>query len=117
MSSERFVEDRMKNPAVVALALSIAGAASAQEVIRIAHVGATSGPVAYFGKDTENGARMAIEALNARNPVIGGKKVRFELVPEDDAGDPKQATAVAYRLVDAKVHGVVGHQHFFCFRP
>lgn len=99
-----------KNHALAALSLAIAGTASAQEVVRIAHVGATSGPVAYFGKDTENGARMAIEALNARNPVIGGRKVRFELVPEDDAGDPKQATAVAYRLVDAKVHGVVGHQ-------
>lgn len=100
----------MKKHAVVALALVFGGSASAQEVIKIAHVGATSGPVAYFGKDTENGARMAIEALNARNPVIGGKKVRFVLVAEDDAGDPKQATAVAYRLVDARVNGVVGHQ-------
>ena len=92
------------------LALSIASAASAQEVVKIAHVGATTGPVAYFGKDTENGARMAIEALNARKPVIGGKKVRYELVAEDDAGDPKQATAVAHRLVDAKVNAIVGHQ-------
>jgi branched-chain amino acid transport system substrate-binding protein len=100
----------MKKHAVAVLALAIAGTASAQEVVRIAHVAATSGPVAYFGKDTENGARMAIEALNARNPVIAGKKVRFELVPEDDAGDPKQATAVAYRLVDSKVNAVVGHQ-------
>lgn len=92
------------------LALSIASVASAQEVVKIAHVGATTGPVAYFGKDTENGARMAIETLNARKPVIGGKKVRFELVAEDDAGDPKQATAVAHRLVDAKVNAIVGHQ-------
>ncbi|NML60137.1 branched-chain amino acid ABC transporter substrate-binding protein [Massilia sp. RP-1-19] len=94
----------------VVVALSIASVASAQEVVKIAHVGATTGPVAYFGKDTENGARMAIEALNARNPVIGGKKVRFQLVAEDDAGDPKQATAVAHRLVDAKVNAIVGHQ-------
>ncbi|RJG23429.1 branched-chain amino acid ABC transporter substrate-binding protein [Massilia cavernae] len=100
----------MKKQAVVAVALSLAGVASAQEVVKIAHVGATTGPVAYFGKDTENGARMAVEALNARGPVIGGKKVRFELVAEDDAGDPKQATAVAHRLVDAKVNAVVGHQ-------
>lgn len=100
----------MKKHAAALVVLSIAGIASAQEVVRIAHVGATSGPVAYFGKDTENGARMAIEALNARSPVIGGKKVRYELVAEDDAGDPKQATAVAHRLVDAKVNGVVGHQ-------
>ncbi|MGZ8295144.1 MAG: branched-chain amino acid ABC transporter substrate-binding protein [Telluria sp.] len=100
----------MRNTAVVAIALGLAGAASAQEIIKIAHVGALTGPVAYFGKDTENGARMAIEALNARGTVIGGKKVRFELVSEDDAGDPKQATAVAHRLVDAKVNAIVGHQ-------
>jgi branched-chain amino acid transport system substrate-binding protein len=100
----------MKKHAVVVVALSLVSAASAQEVVKIGHVGAVTGPVAYFGKDTENGARMAIEALNARGPVIGGKKVRFELLAEDDAGDPKQATAVAHRLVDAKVNGVVGHQ-------
>ena len=52
---------------------------------------------------------MAIEALNAKGVSIGGKKVRFELVTEDDAADPKQGTAVAQKLVDSKVNGVVGH--------
>ena len=100
----------MKNHAVIVVALSFAGMASAQEVVNIAHVGAVPGPVAYFGKDTENGARLAIEALNARGVVIAGKKVRFELVAEDDAGEPRQATTVAQKLVDARVNGVVGHQ-------
>lgn len=81
----------------------------AQEVVRVAHVGPTSGPIAHLGKATENGARMAIEALNAKGVSIGGKKVRFELVAEDDAADPKQGTAVAQKLVDSKVNGVVGH--------
>jgi branched-chain amino acid transport system substrate-binding protein len=35
--------------------------------------------------------------------------VKFVLVPEDDASDPKQGTAAAQKLVDAKVNGVVGH--------
>ncbi len=83
---------------------------SAQEVVKIGHSAAVTGPVAYFGKDTENGARMAIEALNARGVQIKGKKVRFELVAEDDGGDPKQATNVAQKLVDARVNGVVGHE-------
>jgi branched-chain amino acid transport system substrate-binding protein len=100
----------MKKHAVVVVALSLAGVASAQEVVKIGHVAAVTGPVAYFGKDTENGARLAIEALNARGVVIGGKKVRFELVAEDDAGEPRQATTVAQKLADAKVNGVVGHQ-------
>jgi branched-chain amino acid transport system substrate-binding protein len=91
-------------------AISIVGVASAQEVVKIGHVAAVTGPVAYFGKDTENGARLAIDALNARGVVIAGKKVRFELLAEDDAGEPRQATTVAQKLVDAKVNGVVGHQ-------
>ena len=41
--------------------------------------------------------------------AIGGKKAKFELLAEDDAGDPKQGTAAAQKLVDSKVNGVVGH--------
>jgi len=101
----------MNKKMMMAMVLSVlAGVACAQEVVRIAHVAGLTGPVAYFGKDTENGARMAIDALNARGVTIGGKKVTFQLVPEDDAADPKQATAVAQKLVDAKVNGVIGHQ-------
>jgi branched-chain amino acid transport system substrate-binding protein len=85
-------------------------AADAAEVVKIGHVAATSGAVAYFGKDNENGARMAVEALNARGVTVAGKKVRFELLAEDDAADPKQATAAAQKLVDAKVNAVIGHE-------
>ena len=92
------------------VALSIAGAASAQDlVVKIGHVAPTSGGIAHLGKDNENGARMAIEELNAKGVTIGGKKVKFELLAEDDAGDPKQGTAAAQKLVDSKVSGVVGH--------
>lgn len=96
---------------LLALAASFAsGAASAQElVVRIGHVGPTSGGIAHLGKDNENGARMAIDELNAKAVTIGGRKARFELVAEDDAGDPKQGTAAAQKLVDSKVSGVIGH--------
>ncbi|HLL13356.1 MAG TPA: branched-chain amino acid ABC transporter substrate-binding protein, partial [Rubrivivax sp.] len=79
------------------------------DVVKIGHVGPTSGQIAHLGKDNENGARMAIEELNAKGVTIGGKKVKLELLAEDDAGDPKQGTAAAQKLVDSKVHGVVGH--------
>ncbi len=88
----------------------LAGAVSAQEmVVKIGHVGPTSGQIAHLGKDNENGARMAIDDLNAKGVTIGGKKVKFELLAEDDAGDPKQGTAAAQKLVDSKVNGVIGH--------
>jgi branched-chain amino acid transport system substrate-binding protein len=96
-------------PVAAAVAL-LSGAASAQDlVVKIGHVGPTSGGIAHLGKDNENGARMAIEELNAKGVMIGGKKAKFELLAEDDAGDPKQGTAAAQKLVDAKVNGVIGH--------
>ncbi len=98
------------NVALAGLALlAAAGSASAQEVVKIGHVGPTSGGIAHLGKDNENGARMAIDELNAKGVTIGGKKVKFELLAEDDGGDPKQGTAAAQKLVDSKVAGVVGH--------
>ncbi|MFN3375123.1 MAG: branched-chain amino acid ABC transporter substrate-binding protein [Burkholderiaceae bacterium] len=96
--------------AAAALAL-LTTAALAQDVqtVKIAHAGPVSGGIAHIGKDTENGVRLALDDLNAQNLVIGGKKIKFELVAEDDAGDPRQATAVAQKLCDQKVAGVVGH--------
>ncbi|MES2299988.1 MAG: branched-chain amino acid ABC transporter substrate-binding protein [Pseudomonadota bacterium] len=93
----------------LAAALALAGSAGAQEVIKIGHVAPISGASAHLGKDNENGARMAIEELNAKGFMINGKKVTFQLLAEDDGGDPKQGTAVAQKLVDAKVNGIIGH--------
>ncbi len=101
---------KMKLTVAAALA-AVAGMASAQDVqvVKIGHVGPVSGAQAHYGKDNENGVRMAIEDLNAQNLTIGGKRVRFEIQAEDDAADPKQGTAAAQKLCDAKVAGVVGH--------
>ena len=101
---------KLKITAVAALAV-LAGAASAQDVqvVKIGHVAPMSGAQAHYGKDNENGARMAVEDLNTQNIVIGGKKIKWELAAEDDAADPKQGTAAAQKLCDAKVAGVVGH--------
>jgi branched-chain amino acid transport system substrate-binding protein len=96
-------------PLAGAIAFAFAGAASAQQVVKIGHVGPISGSLAHFGKDNENGAKMAIDDLNAKGITIGGKKVKFELQAEDDGADPKQGTAAAQKLVDAKVNGVIGH--------
>jgi branched-chain amino acid transport system substrate-binding protein len=93
----------------LAIALAFAGSASAQDIVKIGHVGPISGASAHLGKDNENGAKMAIEELNAKGFMINGKKVKFELQLEDDGADPKQGTAVAQKLVDAKVVGVIGH--------
>lgn len=99
---------KFKVSALAALTLISAGAI-AQEVVKIGHVGPVSGAIAHLGKDNESGARLAIEELNAKGIKIGGKAVKFELLAEDDAADPKQGTAAAQKLVDSKVNGVIGH--------
>jgi branched-chain amino acid transport system substrate-binding protein len=93
--------------AVAALFSSTAG--WAQTVVRIGHVAPMTGGIAHLGKDNENGAKLAIADLNKAGLTIGGQKVMFELLSEDDAADPKQGTAAAQKLVDAKVAGVIGH--------
>jgi branched-chain amino acid transport system substrate-binding protein len=90
---------------VAASSLSLAQ----DQVVKIGHVGPISGAIAHLGKDNENGARLAIEELNAKGVTIGGKKIKFELVAEDDGADPKQGTAAAQKLVDAKISGIIGH--------
>jgi branched-chain amino acid transport system substrate-binding protein len=78
-------------------------------IIKIGASAPLTGPQAHIGKDNENGTRMAIEDANAKGIMLGGKKVHFELLSEDDQTDPKTATIVAQKLVDAKVSGVIGH--------
>jgi len=95
--------------AVSAAFATSAGFVQAQTVIKIGHVAPLTGNLAHLGKDNENGARLAIEDLNEKKIKIGGQEVKFELLPEDDGADPKQGTAVAQKLVDAKVAGVIGH--------
>jgi branched-chain amino acid transport system substrate-binding protein len=93
----------------LAIAMALAANASAQQVVKIGAVAPMTGPNAHLGKDNDNAAHMAIDELNAKGLTLGGKKVRLQLLSEDDGGDPKQGTAVAQKLVDAHVNGVIGH--------
>jgi len=77
--------------------------------IKLGHVAPLTGNIAHLGKDNENGARLAVEENNAKGVMIEGKKLKIELMGEDDQADPKTGTVVAQKLVDAKVNGVVGH--------
>src|SRR5574343_1605932 len=86
-----------------------APAGKPEVVVKLGHVAPMTGPQAHLGKDNENGAVLAVEELNAKGMEIGGAKVKFELLAEDDAADPKQGAIVAQKLVDAKVNGVIGH--------
>ncbi|MCA3183585.1 MAG: branched-chain amino acid ABC transporter substrate-binding protein [Cupriavidus sp.] len=92
-----------------AAAAAPAAAGGGETVVKIGHAAPLTGGIAHLGKDNENGARLAVEEVNKTGLEIGGKKIKLELVGEDDAADPKTGTAVAQKLVDAKVVAVVGH--------
>ncbi len=77
--------------------------------VRIGAASPLTGPQAHIGIDIRNGVQLAIEDANAANIEIGGRKAKFEMVPEDDEANPTKATTVAQKLVDAKVAAVVGH--------
>lgn len=107
-------------PVSAALALAACGqkqdaapaasaAAEAIQTIKIGFAAPLTGPQAHYGKGYQNGVQMTLDDVNAQNPKLSGKAVKFELLAEDDMADPKSATQVAQKFVDAKVAGMIGH--------
>lgn len=92
--------------AVALAALGLAAAAQAQTTVKVALAIPETGPNTQYGDMVNAGARTAFEQINA----AGGKGgYKFEVVPMDDACDPKQAVTVANRIVSEKIHYVIGH--------
>jgi branched-chain amino acid transport system substrate-binding protein len=83
------------------LALVSAGCAKssgkAPDEIRIGHYASLTGSEATFGRSTDNGIRLAVEAVNQAGG-IHGKKIR--LITYDDRGDAKEAGTAVTRLIN-----------------
>ena len=78
-------------------------------VVKIGSAAPITGPQAHIGVDIRNGTQLAVDDINAAGLTIDGKKIKLELVSEDDEANPTKATTVAQKLVDSKVVAVVGH--------
>ena len=65
-----------------------------------------TGPVASIGEQMKRGAETAAAAINEAGGVNGRK---IKIVIQDDACDPKQAVAVANRIVGQQIKFVDGH--------
>ncbi len=92
------------------LALFVAGCshsgAPAPDEIRVGHYASLSGSEATFGQSTDNGIRLAVDAINKAGG-IHGKKVR--LITYDDRGDAKEAGTAVTRLINRdQVAAVLG---------
>ena len=81
----------------------------APTVVKIGSAAPITGPQAHIGVDIRNGTQLAVDDINAAGLTIDGKKIKLELVAEDDEANPTKATTVAQKLVDSKVVAVVGH--------
>ncbi|MQT31853.1 high-affinity branched-chain amino acid ABC transporter substrate-binding protein [Pseudomonas helleri] len=90
-------------------AMVLAGVAShsfAADTIKIGIAGPKTGPVTQYGDMQFMGAKQAIKDINAKGGVDGKM---LEAKEYDDACDPKQAVAVANKVVNDGVKFVVGH--------
>src|SRR5471032_3467972 len=100
---------RLTRNFVVCCGLSaIMGSALADTAVTIGLSGPLTGNQAGSGKDNENGARLAIQDLNAKPMTIGGQKVTLRLDSEDDQGDPKVGVQIAQKLVDSGAIAILG---------
>jgi len=90
----------------LAIGMLVSAGAGAADTIRIAVAGPFTGPVTQYGEMVKQGVDTAIEQINAKGGVLGKKLVAVTM---DDACEPKQGPVVANRVVNDKIHYVVGH--------
>ena len=73
--------------------------------IVVGAVFALTGPLATYGQESINGAKLALEKINAQG--IHGRKIRF--IWEDNKGDPTESANATRKLIDVdKVHLIFG---------
>ena len=95
--------------AFVGVMLLSGAAVQAQQVVKVGVAAPMTGGNAAYGKDIDNGVRLAVDEANAQQITIGGKPVKFVVVSQDDQADPRIGVQAAQNLVDGGVSVVVGH--------
>lgn len=106
----------MKKIVLILLSLWLVsfGCQKKEDVIKIGIAGPMTGDQAKMGMDFKNGASLAVEEWNDKGGVLGKK---IEVIISDDQHDPKQAVAVANKMVNEGMVGVIGHFNSSCSLP
>ena len=93
---------------LISIGLSLGlGSARAADPIKIGHIAALSGASAQSGEAITRGLTIAIEEINAKGGLLGGRKL--ELVQRDDESTPpKGVTAVRELITRENVAAIVG---------
>ena len=82
---------------IAALGAAAIPAAHAADTIKIGLVTALSGQSAQAGEAITRGLTVAIDEINAKGGLLGGRKV--ELVSRDDEGNPAKGVVAARELI------------------
>ncbi len=99
---------------IVLLMILMQSCTHKSNAIRIGVAGPMTGDQSVFGRDERRGVELAVSEWNQKGGVLGKK---IDLIVEDDQHDPRQAVAVANRLVTDGVVGVIGHFNSNCSIP
>jgi branched-chain amino acid transport system substrate-binding protein len=82
------------------------GAFAASDTLKIGLIQPVSGPAAYNGKNTVDGARLAEDEINAAGGVLGK---HIEVILQDGKADPAESISAAEKLLDRdKVSVLIG---------
>jgi branched-chain amino acid transport system substrate-binding protein len=92
--------------ALCAVSLVLSCKAKGSDSVSIGAIFPLSGPVAFYGNESRDGALLAIEEINAAGGLLGKKLV---LLSEDDEGDAAKAVNAFTKLTTRdKVSFVIG---------
>jgi branched-chain amino acid transport system substrate-binding protein len=97
MTRSPFFIGRRRLLAAAGLALAVAAPAMANEPIKIGLVTALSGQSALAGEAITRGMQVAIDEINAKGGLLGGRKL--ELVRRDDEANPAKGVVAARELI------------------
>jgi branched-chain amino acid transport system substrate-binding protein len=96
--------------ALATLAWLAAAPAAQAPPVKLGLAAAVSGGSAASGEAIKRGLTIALDEVNARGGVLGGRKL--ELVVRDDEGNPQKGVTIARELVEReKVAAVFGGLH------
>ena len=106
MEFSRCFRNAVAAAAILVSGLVAAGAAIAQEPIRVGAFVSATGPAAFLGDPEQKTLELYVERLNASGGLIGRQ---LQLVVYDDAGDAEKARTFVKRLVEQdRVDVIVG---------
>ena len=92
---------------MVLISSALGSSTFAADPVRIGHVAALSGASAQSGEAITRGLSLAIDEINAKGGVLGGRKL--ELIQRDDESNPPKGLTAARELIfQEKVDAIFG---------